>query len=378
MSVDFPQPFGPRRPIRLCGVTRRSRCAKRTLSPYALPTSFASMSRFGFFSEDWKSRRTLCARFRSASCPTSASSAPALRMRACCFVERALAPLRSHSVSRLSRFLQGQLALRVRREALLLHLQVRRVVAADVEEAARVPPVELEDAVRDALKEQPVVRHRDGRVRRAREQLLEPEDRVHVEVVRRLVEEQEVRPSHELARERDALLPSSRERRDERPGRAALRHEREPGDVLVRREAGFPLLLAGVRARGALEDGLADRRALAEDRHLREEADAQAPLRGPRALVRRDLAREDGEQRRLPGAVRADEADAVARVDGARDPLEQGMRPERLRRGRPRSGGLPSTRFGLLASEGGRKRRRESGGADGARTRDLRRDRPAL
>ena len=43
--------------------------------------------------------------FVSASCPTSVSSAPALWIRACCFVERAFAPRRSHSVSRRSRFL---------------------------------------------------------------------------------------------------------------------------------------------------------------------------------------------------------------------------------------------------------------------------------
>ena len=220
---------------------------------------------------------------------------------------------------------QRQLALRVGREALLLHRQVRRVVAADVEEAVHVPPVELEDPVRDALQEHPVVRHRDRRVRRPGEQLLEPEDRVDVEMVRGLVEEEEIGLPHELARERDALLPPAGERRDGRPGRAALRHEREPRNVLVGREPGLPVLLAGVRARGALEHRLADRRALAEDRHLREIADAQAPLRGPRALVRRDLAREDREQRRLPGAVRADQADAVARVDGTRDPLEQGV-----------------------------------------------------
>ena len=55
------------------------------------------------------------------------------------------------------------------------------------------------------------MRHRDRRERRPGEQLLEPEDRVHVEVVRGLVEEQQVGPAHELARERDALLPASPE-----------------------------------------------------------------------------------------------------------------------------------------------------------------------
>src|ERR1017187_3035497 len=52
----------------------------------------ASMSRFGFFSDDWKSRRTFRDWFLSDSCPTSPSRATALWMRACCFVERALAP----------------------------------------------------------------------------------------------------------------------------------------------------------------------------------------------------------------------------------------------------------------------------------------------
>ncbi len=222
MSVDLPQPFGPRRPIRLCGVTRRSRCAKRTFAPYALPIPFASMRRFGFLPDAWKSRRTLCERFRSASSPTSASSAPALWMRACCFVERAFAPRRSHSVSRRSRFLSesSRCASVARRSSFTA--EVRRVVAADVEEAVRVPAVELQDAVRDALEEHAVVRHRDRREGRAGEKLLEPEDRVHVEVVRGLVEEEEIGLPHELARERDALLPPARERRDGRLGACGL------------------------------------------------------------------------------------------------------------------------------------------------------------
>src|ERR1019366_7149805 len=141
------------------------------------------------------------------------------------------------------------------------------------------------------------------------------------EMVRGLVEKQEIGLAHELARERDAFLPPPRERRDRRLGRAALRREGEPGDDLVRRERGLPGLVAGVRAR----------RALAERRHLREVPDAEALLDGARALVRRDLACEDRKQRRLPGSVRADEADAVAGVHGTGDPLEQGTRAEGLR-----------------------------------------------
>src|ERR1019366_8988599 len=160
---------------------------------------------------------------------------------------------------------------------------------------------------------------------------LEPEARLHVEMVRGLVEKQEIGLAHELARERDAFLPPPRERRDRRLGRAALRRGGEPADALVRRERGLPGLVAGVRARRALEHRLADRRALAERRHLREVPDAEALLDGARALVRRDLAREDRKQRRLPGSVRADEADAVAGVHGTGDPLEQGTRAEGLR-----------------------------------------------
>src|ERR1019366_6133715 len=57
---------------------------------------------------------------------------------------------------------------------------------------------------------------------------LEPEARLHVEMVRGLVEEQEIRLAHELARERDAFLPPPRECRDRRLGRAALPRAREP------------------------------------------------------------------------------------------------------------------------------------------------------
>ena len=194
------------------------------------------------------------------------------------------------------------------------------------------------------------MRHRERRERRAGQELLEPENRVHVEMVRGLVEEQEIGLAHELARERDAFLPPPRECRDRRLGRPALRREREPRDVLVRLERGFPLLLARVRTRCALEHGLADRGALAKHRHLRQIADPEAPLRGPRALVRRDLAREDRQQRRLSGSIRADEADAVAGVHGTGDPLEQGVRPEGLRETRCGQENSHETRLGLLVS----------------------------
>ncbi len=79
----------------------------------------------------------------------------------------------------------------------------------------------------------------------------------------------------------------------------------------------------------------------------------------------------------LPGAVRPDEPDAIARVHGARDPLEQGTRTEGLREAGDGQEGGHETGLGLLAS-GGRRKEGKTGGADGARTRDLRRDRPAL
>ena len=80
------------------------------------------------------------------------------------------------------------------REPVLLLLEPGRVVALERDAAAAV---ELEDPAGDVVEEVAVVGHGDDRALVVREEALEPEHRLRVEVVRRLVEEEQVRRREE-------------------------------------------------------------------------------------------------------------------------------------------------------------------------------------
>ena len=97
------------------------------------------------------------------------------------------------------------------REPLLLLLEPRGVVALERESAAAV---ELEDPARDVVEEVAVVRDGDDRALVVREEALEPEHRLGVEVVRRLVEEEQVRRREEQSAQRDAAALAAGERVD--------------------------------------------------------------------------------------------------------------------------------------------------------------------
>src|SRR5207244_13054838 len=102
-----------------------------------------------------------------------------------------------------------------------LGFQIRGVIAlVDADPAL----VDLARDLRDVVEEVAVVRHEHDRARVSGEELLEPADRLRVEVVRRLVEEEEVRVLHEHPAESDAALLAAREVLDLRvAGRAAER-----------------------------------------------------------------------------------------------------------------------------------------------------------
>src|SRR4051794_26772992 len=99
------------------------------------------------------------------------------------------------------RLLARALGLLLLREALLLLVEPARVVALERETPA---PIELEDPARDVVEEVAVVRDGDDRARVLGEVALEPRDRLGVEVVGRLVEEQQVGRAQEQAAQRDA------------------------------------------------------------------------------------------------------------------------------------------------------------------------------
>ena len=186
------------------------------------------------------------------------------------------------------------------------------------------------------------------------EVLLEPGDRLGVEVVRRLVEEEEVGLLEEDAAERDAPALAARDLRDVGVGGRAAEgvHRRLEGPVevpavrrldgvldpavlghdllhLVVGEALAHLLAQLVEAREELLDRRDGRLDVLEDvlrrvepRVLREEADAR-PVGGERLAVElRVDARHDPEERRLPRAVQAEDADLGAGEEGEVDPLQ--------------------------------------------------------
>ena len=73
----------------------------------------------------------------------------------------------------------------------------------------------------------------------------------------------------------------------------------------------------------ACDEALAQRRGRRQLRLLLDQHDAQAVLARDLAVVERDPARDDLQQRRLAGAVAADQADALAVVDREVGAVEQ-------------------------------------------------------
>ncbi len=186
------------------------------------------------------------------------------------------------------------------------------------------------------------------------EMLLEPGDRFGVEVVRRLVEEEEVGLLEEDAAESDPPALAAGDLRDVGIGRRAPQcvHRRLEGPVevpAVRRLDGVlnpavlghdllhlvvgktlaHLLAQLVEAReelldrfdsglDVLEDGLGR----VEPRVLRQEADARPVGREGLSVELGVDARHDPEEGRLPRAVQAEDADLGAGEEGEVDPLQ--------------------------------------------------------
>ena len=101
-----------------------------------------------------------------------------------------------------------QVLLHRRQHALLvgLGLDERVVVAGPV---AQVLMDEFDDLLGDVVQELPVVRHHDRRPRVVLDVLLQPDDRLQVQVVRRLVQQQNVRLDEQRARNGDTHAPAS-------------------------------------------------------------------------------------------------------------------------------------------------------------------------
>ena len=224
------------------------------------------------------------------------------------------------------------------------------------------PATQLERRGRRRLEEPAVVRDEDHRGVERGEPRLEPLDRRDVEVVRRLVEQQQVGVAAERARERGARQLAAREGR-ERPVEVVV-DEAEPAEHRRRRgrasrsrrraRAGPASSSSGAASAGRARPrpspprgGAAPPRARRGRRRPRARTRAACPRRlarralvvqrDPRALRERDLAalqlglaRERAQERRLAGAVRAGEREPVAALDLERDAVEERVAGELL------------------------------------------------
>ena len=200
----------------------------------------------------------------------------------------------------------------------------------------------------------------DGRVDR-RQLALEPLEALDVEVVRRLVEQQQVGVAGERAAERGARQLAARERRElpvevviaeaepaqHRGGAVApapaarvleprLRlavaaHRRVVVDAARHRLLELAeLLLDPDEVGGAGERVLAQRQAAVARRALVVQRDPRALLQRDLPALDRRLADDRPQQRRLAGAVLAGERQPLAAVDRERDPVEEGIPGELL------------------------------------------------
>ena len=176
----------------------------------------------------------------------------------------------------------------------------------------RVTPRSSQTVARESfVEEAPVVADQHQRRARSRELVLQPFDRRQVEMVGRLVEQQDVGLGREHARERGAArLAAGKARGVFVAGEPELFEQvARAMRIVARRKARLDIGERGGKAR--------------QVRLLRQIADGRAGLREARAAIGLDGSGRDLQQRRLARAVAADQADALALADGKLGALEQ-------------------------------------------------------
>ncbi len=151
------------------------------------------------------------------------------------------------------------------------------------------------------------------------EEVLQPVDRVDVEMVRRFVEQQHVRLRHERPRQQHAPTPAARQRIDPCGTVEVEPRQHEIDLVLAAPVFGVVPLETGQPVGDYLENRLRrrERHVLDEPRH------PQGRLMPHRTRVRWELTAEDLQKRRLAGTVAADDRDPLARFKLERHVVEQ-------------------------------------------------------
>jgi hypothetical protein len=265
--------------------------------------------------------------------------------------------------ARDERLLLGEHRLLARILRLLLALGERALALVEVVVPGigdQVAAVDLEDLADHAVQELAVVRGHHQRALERAQPVLEPQDRLEVEVVGGLIEQQRVRLHDQDPREPDAHLPAARERADVAVHLLGREAEAREHGARARLE---PVAAERLEARLRLAVALDERVELAlplrvgervlelvqlarrfghgaraverglEHGLILELADVLAEVSDRRAAVDRDLpgvglllARDQPEDRGLAGAVRSDQPDLLAAVHRGRGLEEQDLR----------------------------------------------------
>ena len=234
----------------------------------------------------------------------------------------------------------------------LLLREPRHALRLEAAEVARIgidaAVVDMQHAPDHRVEEITVVRDYEQRAGVGLQPALEPQYGVEVEVVGRFVEQQQVRRAHQRAGEVGAHAQAARELRD-RPvdvGRSEAESVEQPRCTAARgvRAAVLELCVqAGLcdavarrlsrreRAlrrpqRGVAVDHMLHHRPLRMRQFLRHGGDGETGRALESAAIGRELALQQGEQRRLAAAVAADHADLLAAQQAERRAFDQGVR----------------------------------------------------
>ena len=209
----------------------------------------------------------------------------------------------------------------------------------------RPAPLDVHDVADDAVEEVAVVRDEQERAGIVAQPALEPDHGIEIEMIRRLVEQQQRGTAHQGTREVQPDPPASGEfvdrtdfvfRREaetvQEPARAGPRGvavDRFELGVQGREPLAVPRTVGGRNPSLELAqlpvavENVIDCRALAVRRLLGDVRDDPVRRQADAAGVRLQLARHQREQAGLAAAVRARDADLLARVDLERRVLEQ-------------------------------------------------------
>ncbi len=193
-------------------------------------------------------------------------------------------------------------------------------VAFHAEQALRIDAVELDDLAGRGFQKIAVVAHGDSRERRGGEQFLKPFNTSQVEMVRGLVEQQDIGLADQGFGNGQPLAPAARER----CGLGVQAGESSAAGQLT--QTAFALGLVDVGSDQGLLQHLADGKAGGETGVLGNIGGAGSFADCQFACIRFDLAGQHRQQRGFASAIGTDEADAVAFVDGERNIAEKGSR----------------------------------------------------